>query len=123
MTETTNGKKVLLVEDDTFLQGISLKKLTTEGYSVVTANSSEEAIKKLSENPDIILLDLVLPGGDGYEVLSAMKDKGMSTPVIVFSNLTSEEDVKRAKDLGAKEYMIKSNYTLEELVDKIKTYL
>lgn len=123
MTETTNGKKVLLVEDDTFLQGISLKKLTTEGYNVVTANSSEEAIKKLAENPDIILLDLVLPGGDGYEVLSAMKDKGMNTPVIVFSNLTSEEDVKRAKDLGAKEYMIKSNYTLEELVDKIKTYL
>lgn len=123
MSEQTNGKKVLLVEDDTFLQGISATKLSKEGYTVLTAGSAEEAIKRLSENPDIVLLDLVLPGGDGYSVLSAMKDKNISLPVIVFSNLTSDEDVAKAKEMGAKEYMVKSNFTLEELIEKIKVYL
>ncbi len=123
MTETANAKKVLLVEDDTFLQGISSTKLTKEGFVVITASSSDEAVKKLDENPDIILLDLVLPGGDGFSVLEAMKQKHMNPPVIVFSNLTGEEDIEKAKELGAKEYMVKSNFTLEELIEKIKTLL
>lgn len=123
MSEQTNGKKVLLVEDDTFLQGISATKLAKEGYTVITAGTAEDAIKKLADNPDILLLDLVLPGGDGYSVLQAMKETGVTLPVIVFSNLTTDEDVAKAKEMGAKEYMVKSNFTLDELIEKIKVYL
>ncbi len=123
MSEQTNGKKVLLVEDDTFLQGISATKLAKEGYTVITAGTAEDAIKKLADKPDILLLDLVLPGGDGYSVLQAMKDTGVTLPVIVFSNLTTDEDVAKAKEMGAKEYMVKSNFTLDELIEKIKVYL
>lgn len=120
------ANKILIVEDDTFLQGLSASKLSKEGYEVTTAGDGDEAIKTLETlTPDIILLDLVLPGTDGFSVLKKIRetDATKAIPVIVFSNLAQDEDIKKAKDLGANDFMIKSNFTLDELSEKIKGML
>ncbi|MCA9353542.1 response regulator transcription factor [Candidatus Nomurabacteria bacterium] len=116
--------KVLIVEDDAFLQGIMATKLSKEGFVIVTADSAEEGKNKLEESPDIIILDLLLPEGDGFQVMEVMREKGMKTPVIVFSNLNTEKDFKRAQEFDMmREYMVKSNFTLEELIEKMHAIL
>lgn len=116
------NKNILIVEDDSFLQGLAANKLQKAGFEVTTSSLGEEAMTKLvSEKYDCILLDLMLPDISGFEILKNMKENHRKTPVIVFSNLSSDKDIKKAMDLGAVEYLIKSNFTLEELVEKVKT--
>lgn len=119
-------KKILIIEDDIFLQNLEANKLKKDNYEVVVASTGDEAIQKLNEPEiDIILLDLILPGIDGFDVLKKIKEtEGVKNiPVIVFSNLSEEKDIKRAKELGAKEFMVKSNFSLNELADKINSVL
>lgn len=119
-------KKVLIIEDDSFLQGLEAGKLKKENYEVITASSGEEAMKKITEpNIDIILLDLILPNYDGFEILQKIRSTKeiANTPVIVFSNLSEEKDIKKSQELGATDFMVKSNFTLEELVENIKKIL
>lgn len=119
-------KKVLIIEDDSFLQGLESGKLKKEGYEVITASTGEEAMKKLIEpNIDLVLLDLILPGIDGFEILQKIRstESLKNIPVIVFSNLSEEKDIKKSKELGATDFMVKSNFTLEELVTRIKKIL
>jgi DNA-binding response OmpR family regulator len=119
-------KKILIIEDDSFLQGLEASKLEKEGYKIITASSGEEAMKKINE-PDInvILLDLILPNFDGFEILKKIRatEALKITPVIVFSNLSEEKTVKQSYDLGATDFMVKSNFTLDELVKHIKNVL
>ncbi len=119
-------KKVLIIEDDSFLQGLEAGKLEKGGFDVITASSGEEALKKITE-PDIsiILLDLVLPNFDGFEILKKIKevDALKNIPVIVFSNLSDEKSLEKSKELGAVDFMVKSNFTLDELVKHIKIIL
>lgn len=120
------AKKILIVEDDTFLKGLSATKLGKDGFEVITAGNAEEADKALVENiPDFVLLDLVLPGTDGFGILKKIREnpKMANTPVIIFSNLAEDKDIAKAKELGANDFMIKSNFTLDELSDKIKQIL
>jgi DNA-binding response OmpR family regulator len=120
------AKKILIVEDDTFLKGLSATKLGKDGFEVITAGNAEEADKALAENvPDFVLLDLVLPGTDGFGILKKIREnpKMANTPVIIFSNLAEDKDIAKAKELGANDFMIKSNFTLDELSDKIKQIL
>lgn len=120
------AKKILIVEDDTFLKGLSATKLGKDGFEVLTAGNAEEADKALVENiPDFVLLDLVLPGTDGFGILKKIREnpKMANTPVIIFSNLAEDKDIAKAKELGANDFMIKSNFTLDELSDKIKQIL
>ncbi len=120
------AKKILIVEDDTFLKGLSATKLSKDGFEVVTAGNAEEADKILTESiPDFVLLDLVLPGTDGFGILKKIREnpKMKNTPVIIFSNLAEDKDIAKAKELGANDFMIKSNFTLDELSDKIKQIL
>ncbi len=120
------AQKILIIEDDSFLQGLVATKLTKEGYEIVTAANGEEAVKVADEKkPDFILLDLVLPGMDGFEVLAKIRknDSLKKTPIIVFSNLAEDKDMAKAKELGANEFMVKSNFTLDELAVKIKEIL
>ncbi len=119
-------KKILIIEDDSFLQGLASTKLEKEGFSVRGAGSNDEATKELdAETPDLILLDLVLPGTDGFGILQKLRAsvKTSKTPVIVFSNLSDEAQLKKAKELGATDYMVKSNFTLDELAEKISEIL
>lgn len=121
------AQKILIVEDDSFLQGLAAGKLTKSGFDVYTAGNITEAEKKLEEIvPDLIILDLVLPGGtDGFGILKKLREntKTKETPVIIFSNLAEEADMNKAKELGANEFMVKSNFTLDELVTKIQELL
>lgn len=120
------AKKILIIEDDTFLQSLAAAKLTKVGYDVAVASDSTAADKELEKaTPDFILLDLVLPGVDGYGILKKIRenDKTKVTPVIIFSNLAEDKDIIKAKELGATDFMIKSNFTLDELADKINSLI
>lgn len=120
------NKKILIVEDDSFLEGLASTKLEKEGFVVFGASNSDEATKILAaETLDLALLDLVLPGTDGFGILKMIRDNPKTTamPVIVFSNLSEDKDIKRAKELGATDYMVKSNFTLDELAERIKSIL
>ncbi len=120
------AKKILIIEDDEFLRELIGQKLTREGYIIVEAEDGErgiEAVKK--EKPDLVLLDLILPGVDGFEVLSQIK-KDPSTaqvPVLILSNLGQKDDIERGLKLGAVDYLIKAQFTPGEIVKKIAKIL
>ena len=119
-------KKVLIIEDDSFLQGLEASKLEKESYKVITASSGEEAMKKIYEpDIDVILLDLILPDFDGFEILKKIKttENLKKIPVVVFSNLSEESAIKKSQELGAIDFMVKSNFTLDELIKRIKTLI
>jgi len=126
--EKSNGVKVLLVEDDVFLRDICCKKLKKEGFNVLTAADGEEALRKIeSFLPEIVLLDIILPSTDGFEVLTAIRshrNKAIKdVPVFMLTNLGQEEDINKALELGASDYLIKAHFTTEEIVKKIKNKL
>lgn len=119
-------RKILIIEDDVFLQDLESNKLKKDNYKVVTASTGDEAIDKLNEpGVDLILLDLILPGIDGFDILKKIKEteKTKDIPVIVFSNLSEEKDVRKAKKLGAAEFMVKSDFSLKELSEHISNML
>ena len=118
------AKTVFIIEDDVFLQGLEATKIKKEGYDIQTAADGAgvaEVIKR-KVKIDLILLDLMLPGIDGFEVLKMIrKEKELTTvPVIVFSNLSEKKDIDKAKELGISEFMIKSNFSLDELTKKVR---
>ncbi len=116
-------KKILIVEDDPMLVEIYSKKFASEGFSTDTATSGAEAEKKVKEGTfDLVLLDLVLPEADGFDVLKKIKEDPAisSTKVVVFSNLSQEEDKERASILGADGFLTKSDYTPGEIVEHVK---
>ena len=119
-------KKILIVEDDRFLRELIARKVIDEGFDVSEAIGGEEGIKKIKEEkPDMVLLDLILPGIDGFEVLSRMKqDSALSSiPVIILSNLGQKEDIDKGMKLGANDYLIKAHFTPGEIIEKIKANL
>jgi len=119
-------KKILVIEDEKTLRFLIVQTLLQEGFEVEEAIDGEEGIQKLKKNkPDFILLDLILPGINGYEVLSKIKrDSDLeSIPVIILSNLGQEEEIKRGLNLGAVDYLIKAHFTLDQIVARIKKFL
>ena len=117
---------ILVIEDDKFLRELIIQKLVKEGYETSEAVDGEEGIKKVKEErPDLVLLDLILPGIDGFEVLTRMKeDPALSSiPVIILSNLGQKEDVERGLKMGAIDYLIKAHFTPGEIIDKINLAL
>ena len=123
MTDTKNI--ILIIEDDHALQSIYLEKFTQEGFTVRQGFTGQQGlILAHAEKPDIILLDVMLPEGmNGFDVMEQMKrDVVLATvPVIVFTNLDSEMNV--AKSMGAIDYVVKANTSIEELVSKVKSHL
>ncbi len=104
-----NSKTILIIEDDKFLRELIVQKLIKEGYTVSEAVDGEEGIKKIrDEKPALVLLDLILPGIDGFEVLArAKEDPALSpVPVIILSNLGQKEDIEKGLKLGAVDYLI-----------------
>ena len=117
-------KKILIVEDERPLSHALELKMTHEGYEVQTALSGAEGLREsLTGKYDLILLDLIMPEIDGFGVLQSLKDKGITAPVIVLSNLGQEEDKVRAKSLGAIDYFVKANTPILEIVKKVKSVL
>ncbi len=120
------AKKVLIIEDDQRLNKIYAIKLNQEGIETSIAVDGEEGWRKLTEEKsDLVLLDLMIPVKDGFAILEerAKKPELMKIPVLVLSNLGQDSDVERAKKLGASEYMVKANFSIQGVVDKIKEHL
>lgn len=118
--------KILIVEDDKFLRELMIRKLSVENFEVLAAVDGEEGLKKTVEfKPDLVLLDLVLPGIDGFEVLSGIKSNSdlSSIPVVVLSNLGQKDDIEKGFKLGAADFLVKAYFTPGEIVDKIKAIL
>lgn len=118
--------KILIVEDDKFLRELMVRKLSQENFQIIEAIDGEEGIKKIKDViPDMVLLDLILPGIDGFEVLAKIKEDPTTTsiPVIILSNLGQREDVERGMKLGAIDYLVKAHFTPNEIIDKIKANL
>jgi len=118
--------RVLVVEDDLFLRGLMSQKLTKEGFSVIEAVDGEEGLKMVSEKqPHIVLLDLILPGIGGFEVLEKIRqDENIGgIPVLILSNLGQKDDLDKAKRLGATDYLVKAHNTPGEIVAKVKSIL
>ncbi len=119
-------KKILIIEDDVFLQGLEASKLKKDNHEVLTASNGEEGMEKIYESGiDLVLLDIILPQFDGFEILKKIKETESlkNIPVIVFSNLSEEKDIKKAKELGAIDFLVKSNFTLDELTEHINKIL
>ena len=114
-------KKILLVEDDPFLIDIYTTKLREENFKVAVADNGDRALEFVEkENPDLVLLDIVLPNKDGWEILKEIKAKNKEIKVIILSNLSQKEEVEKGLNLGAEKYLIKSNFTPSEVVEQIK---
>ena len=120
------ASQILIVEDDAFLVRAYEVMLTSQGYSVRVAGDGEEALKMLQDDPlpIVILLDLMLPKKSGFEVLEAIRKDAriQGVPVIVLSNLGQPDDIERARSLGAKEYFVKADTPLEQIVGTLKRY-
>ena len=119
-------KTILFVEDEPTLQKLVGRFLEKENYQVISALNGETGLKLSKKmKPDLILLDLILPKKDGFEVLEELKkdEETKNIPVIILTNLEGSGDVEKALSLGATTYLVKANYELSEVVKKIKETL
>ncbi len=122
----TAKHKILIVEDDPLLTKMYTTKFITEGFDVDSAADGEEGLAKATQiQPNFIVLDVMMPKLSGIDMLSRLRatEAGKNIPVIVLSNLSQEEEAKKALSLGAKEYLIKANFTPSEVVTKVRMYL
>lgn len=123
MAEEAKKKKILLIEDDVFMVELLAKDLGAAGYEVNVAKNGKEGVNKFEEGaPDIVLLDLLLPDQNGFETLRQIRRHpgGPATKVMILSNIAEGPDMDEAKRLGVVEYLVKANYTLQEIVKKIQ---
>ncbi|MFH1187484.1 MAG: response regulator [bacterium] len=119
--------KILIAEDDVLLQDIWKQKVAKGGFNVATAINGAETLEKIeSFKPDFLLLDIVMPKVDGFEVLKKIRanpDKKIrEMTVFVLSNLGSEEDIKKAEELGCDSYIVKAMFSTEDVINKIREY-
>ncbi len=124
--QDNSNTKVLLIEDDRFLRELIAQKLEREKFQVMQAVDGEEGLRKLGEQkPNIVLLDLILPGLNGFDVLKKIKEapENASMPVVILSNLGQREDVERGLSLGASDFLIKAHFTPQEIIIKIQGIL
>ena len=125
-TTISDKKKILWVEDDSFLIDIIAQKLTQEQWELLYANDGAAALRVAHEKkPDVIILDILLPGIDGIEVLRQLKadESTKGIPVLMFSNLDDKEKIQQGKTLGAEGFFIKATSTLESIIEEIKKVL
>jgi len=119
-------KSILLIEDDPFLTDIYTTKLKESGFSLEVAKDGEKGLRKIREKmPDLVVLDIVLPQIDGWEILREIKadEKLKNLKVIILSNLGQKEEIEKGLELGAAKYLIKAHYTPSEVVEEIKKVL
>lgn len=119
-----NTKKILIAEDERPMAKALELKLTSSGFLAKAVFNGDEALEVLAkEKYDLLLLDLMMPKRDGFSVLQEIKDKKKDIAVIVTSNLSQEEDIKKAKSLGAVDYLVKSDTPITEVVERVKKVL
>ena len=119
-------KKILFIEDEKSLQEILGQALKQNGFEVKEALNGQDGLDLVEKfGPDLILLDLILPKINGFEVLEKIKssEKTKNIPVIILTNLENSADIQRALELGAFDYLVKSNYSLNKIINKVKGVL
>ncbi len=120
------NQKILVVEDDQIMAGLLTEKLAKAGMEVLYATDGESCFKELEKTiPDVILLDLILPGTSGFDVLKKIKsdNRTKTASVIILSNLGSREEIQKGLALGADAYLIKANVLIDEIIEKIQEVL
>ena len=120
------AKKILLIEDDPFLGSLLGNRFKKEGIEAIIVKNGNEAIKLLKAQPfDLALLDIILPGKSGFEVLEEIKtDPQISkVPIVIISNLGQESDIIKGKELGAVDYIVKAKISIDEMVGKVREFL
>jgi len=116
-------KTILIIEDEEILLGLLQKKLKQEGYNVLVAREGREGLSEMKkQKPDLVLLDIVMPIMDGFEVIKAMKadEEIKDIPVIIISNSGQPVELNKAKELGVKDWLIKTEFDPQEVVEKVK---
>lgn len=118
-------KTILVVEDEHTLSDIICEKLTEEGYEAQKAYDGEEAVNyfKSNKTADLMLLDILLPKKDGFTALKEINELGVKVPVIVFSNFLHDEEEAKARELGARDFLVKAAFSTAEVISKIKEVL
>lgn len=119
-------KKIVFIDDDALIIKIYSTRLTADGYAVYAAENGRVGIDLIKKhNPDLIVLDIMMPHLDGFGVLEhTQSDTSMKDiPVIIFSNMSKQEEIDRAKKMGAKEFVIKADISPSDMIKKIKSYL
>lgn len=115
------GKRILIAEDEKPMAKALEMKLNNVGFEAKAVFNGEEALEELQKNNyDLLLLDLMMPKKDGFDVLTEMRDKKIKVPTIVSTNLSQESDVEKAKSLGAVDYFVKSDTPITEVVEHVK---
>jgi len=117
------AKKILIIEDEELLCNLLERKLNEEGYQVSVAKDGVEGMKMIKETkPDLILLDIVMPNKNGFEVMDEMQtdEKLKHIPIIVISNSGQPVEIDKAKELGAKDWLIKTEFDPQEVIEKVK---
>ena len=125
-TNQNNSRKILLVEDDDALANVYLMRLEVEGFEVRRAINGEEALAMAVEyHPDLVLLDVMMPRVNGYDVLDILRNtpQTASTKIIVITALSQDSDRKKAEDLGADDFLVKSQVVIADVIDRIKFHL
>jgi DNA-binding response OmpR family regulator len=118
--------KIMIVEDDPTLRDIYTTRFSAEGYTVATASDGEAALTTaVKEKPDLILLDIMMPKISGFDVLDILRatPETKDTKIVVMSALSQTADIEKGKSLGASAYLVKSQVTLSEVVEKVKAIL
>ncbi len=119
------ASKILIVEDDKDLMEIMTKKLSDEGFLIINAETGQEALDKLKEKPDLVLLDILLPDIDGLSILNeiATNNETKNIPVIILSNLADHGSFEQASAIGKYDYLVKAKTDLNDIVKKIRKKL
>ena len=120
------SKKILLVEDDPFISEMYTVKFEKSGYACEVASTGKEGLAKAKEwQPHIVLLDILIPEMDGFEVLLALKKDAATraVPVVMLTNLGQKEDIEKGMSLGAAAYIVKAHFTPQEVLEKVKSVL
>lgn len=119
------AKKIMIVEDDELIRNMYKTKLEADGYTVVVVDNGGDAIPTAkAEKPDLVLLDVILPQLDGFTVLEELKSmtETKDTPVIMLTNLGTEEDIEKGNKMGAVDYIVKANFTPAQVSEQIKIF-
>lgn len=123
---TEGGEKIVLVEDDSLMSSILSVHLVKEGFTIISVTDGTKAFERIVvEQPAIVLLDIILPGESGFDILQKLKqnESTKTIPVLILSNLGSKEEIQRGIDLGAVGYLVKAHSVVEDITAKIKEVL
>ncbi len=118
-------KKILIIEDEGVMNKLLREEFKERGFEVEYATDGKQGLELIkNKKADVILLDIILPKMDGFEILEKLKEEKIKTsPIILLTNLSEIGDIQRALDLGAKTYLLKADYQLKEIADKVETIL